>query len=47
MPQGDTGVNVDPNAPPPADQQVDPTVDPTIADLNATSAEVDAALAGG
>lgn len=47
MPQADTGVDPnapDPNAPP---DQPDPSVDSTIADLNATSAEVDAALAGG
>jgi hypothetical protein len=49
MPQGKTGVAVDPNAPDPnaPSDQPDPTVDSTIAGLDATSAEVDAALAGG
>jgi len=49
MPQGDTGVAVDPNATDPnaAANQPDPAVDSTINDLNASSAAIDAALAGG
>lgn len=44
MPQGDTGV--DPNAPPP-DEPPDPAVDAMNNDLDASMAEIDAALAGG
>jgi hypothetical protein len=59
MPQADTGVNPqDPNAPPPdpnADPNAptdpgaapDPAVDQTISGLDASAAEIDAALAGG
>jgi hypothetical protein len=53
MPQAKTGVDpnapngpIDPNASDP-NAQPDPSVDQTINDLNATSAQVDAALAGG
>jgi hypothetical protein len=59
MPQGDTGVpipdpnNPDPNAPDPnapdpsTTDPPDPTVDPMLAQLDQSSAEIDAALAGG
>jgi hypothetical protein len=54
MPQADTGVNPqdpnsppDPNAPPDPSTQADPAVDQTISGLDASAAEIDAALAGG
>jgi hypothetical protein len=59
MPQGDTGVTIpdpnnpdpnapDPNAPDPSTTDPpDPTVDPMLAQLDQSSAEIDAALAGG